>query len=187
MKNIIKQTFVTLVLLITALQMLLALSLLFRPLGDVVFSITLGSMYRKVGETALTIGGKTENAAIYKAAGKPFLLIGPYRFDEDYYDFFFVNQNQVIRTVTDKGGDAWFRFGWLLFMFDDMTSQDRVRMPYWDDLECDENSSVRYDDATASRVYSFKIRNATVPVTFAIPEKFLTQDMLDAPNDTRQN
>lgn len=187
MNTIIKKTFFVLAMLIAALSMLLAASFLFKPIGNVVFSITMGSMYRKAGETVLTMDGKNETLAVYKAKNKPFLIAGPCLFyeGEAYKDFFFVNQDQVIRTATDKGGDTWFRLFARLFILDDMSDCERVRAPYWDDLKCDKDSSVQFDKAMDSYLYSFKINGVKTPVSFTIPAKLLTRDMLDAPNDTR--
>ncbi len=179
MKKVIKKIITASIILGIALSMLLFCSLVFKPLGDVVFSICMGSMYRKVGEAILRSPGKHETLSIYKAQNKPFLILGPYRFDEDYYDFFFVNRTQVIRTATDKGGDAWVRIAGRLFLLDDMTHWDRVRMPYWDDMKCDKNSSVRLDDDTDAYIYSFKIDHPEVQVSFAIPAKLFTSDMPD--------
>lgn len=177
------------IIFLSVLSLLVSFACMFKPLGDVVFSVTMGSMYHKAGEIILTIAEKNETIAIYKAEDKPFLILGPHRFDEGeiYEDFFFVNQDQVIRTATDKGGDTWFLLFNRLFVLDDMSDCERLRAPYWDDLKVDKNSSVRYDKSMDSYVYSFKINNLTVPVSFSIPAKFLTPDMLDAPNDTHKD
>ena len=167
---------------------LFSAALVFEPFGTLLFSTLLGNIYRKVGETVMTTDGrKTETLAIYKAYGKPYLIVGPCVFHEtnrygrnEWTDFFFVNPREVIRTSIDKGGDAWVRLPWLLFMVDDLTIEDRLRLPYWDDLE-HKGSSVRYDEATASYVYRLWINHPKEPVTFAIPSKFFTQDLLDAP------
>lgn len=168
----------------------MCLVLLFcTPNGHVVLAIVFfGNTYRKAGETVMTTDGvKTETLAIYKAHGKPYLIVGPCVFHEtdqygrhEWEDFFFVNPREVIRTSTDKGGDAWFRLPWLLFMLDDLTVRDRVRLPYWDDLE-HEGSSVRYDEAAASYVYRLWINHPREQVIFAIPAKFFTKDLLEAP------
>ena len=99
-------------------------------------------------------------------------------------DFFFVNAEEVIRTGTDKGGDEWVRLPWLLFILDDLTIEDRLRIPYWDDLK-HEKASVRYDEATASYVYSLWINHPEEPVSFAIPAKLLAPDLLDARHPPR--
>ena len=95
MKTVIKKISITLAILITALSVSLAGAFIFKPLGDVVFSVTMGSMYRKVGETCLKRNGKNETLAIYKADSKPFLIVGPCLFDKDCYDFFFVNKDCI--------------------------------------------------------------------------------------------
>ena len=169
-----------------AAVLLLFASIAYPPLGNYVFSFAFGCWYPRVGKTECTLGARTETLAIYKAYGKPFLLVGPCRFSDDdpeYVDFFFVNRDQVIRTAIDKGGDAWFRMYDMLFILDDMTVWDRVRLPYWDDLENDPGSSVTLDAARGVYVYHFRIRNRTVPVSFAIPARFYTSDMLDHPFD----
>ena len=169
-----------------AVVVLLFASIVYPPLGNYVFSFAFGCWYPRVGKTECTLGARTETLAIYKAYGKPFLLVGPCRFSDDdpeYVDFFFVNKNQVVRTAIDKGGDSWFRMYDMLFILDDMTVWDRVRLPYWDDLENDPGSSVTLDAARGVYVYEFRIRNRTVPVSFAIPARFYTSDMLDHPFD----
>ena len=62
-----------------------------------------------------------------------------------------------------------------------------LRAPWWDELECDPDASVRYDAATDSYVYSFKIEMENLPATLTIPVKFFTPDMDSAPNRTRQD
>lgn len=165
---------------------LLCAALAFRPVGIVVFGTIFGSTYRKVGETVVTTDGrKTETLAIYKAGKKPFLIVGPCVFHEidwdgrhERKDFFFVRPDKVIRTNTDQGGDIWFRLPRLLIIDDDLTSEDRVRTPYWDDLK-KPKASVRYDEATASYVYSLWINEPEESVTFAIPAKFFTPDLVN--------
>ncbi len=116
--------------------------------------------------------------SIYKAKGKALLILGPYRFYEEEYDFFFVAKDCVIRTATDKGGDAWLRFGKRLFLFDDMTEEDRVRLPYWDDIGNDPAPFIRTLSGGAKYIYSFKLNSAdSAPVSFEIPAKFYTTDM----------
>ena len=158
--------------------------LVFSPKGNVVLSIVFGSVYRKAGETVMTTeGGKTETFAIYKAKNKPFLIVGPCTFHENqkkWEDFFFVTPNRVIRTNVDQGGDIWVRLPWLLFIDDDLTSSDCVRTPSWDELKR-KGASVRYDKATASYVYSLRINEPKQSVSFAIPKKFFTKDLLEAP------
>ena len=168
--------------------------LILDPKVNVVLSVIFGSVYRKAGETVMTTeGGKPETLAIYKARGKPFLIVGPcafHRYDEkygakdDWADFFFVRPDSVIRTNVNQGGDIWFRLPGLLIIDDDLTSSDCVRTPSWDDLE-HKGASVRYDEATASYVYSLRINRPEQSVSFAIPARLFTSDLLNAPNDTR--
>jgi hypothetical protein len=159
-----------------------------KPLRDVALSPFWCSVYRKAGETVMTTeGGKPETLAVYKAKNKPFLIVGPCLFREDqkiWEDFFFVNRDQVIRTNVDQGGDIWFRLPGLLVIDDDLTSSDCVRTPSWDELE-HKGASVRYDEATESYVYSLRINRPEQSVSFAIPARLFTQDLLNAPNDTR--
>ena len=161
-----------------------------KPLRDMALSAFWGSIYLKAGETVMTTeGGKTETLAIYKAKNKPFLIVGPctfHDFDEErktreiWDDFFFVNKKQLVRTATDKGGDIWVRLPRLLFILDDMSDRnDRVRLPFWDELE-HKGASVRYDEATASYVYSLRINQPEQSVSFAVPEKLFTGDMPEA-------
>lgn len=151
--------------------------------GNAILAIIFGSVYRKVGEAAFAAKNYPETLAVYKAADKPFLIIGPCLFregdheDDAEEDFFFVNRKQVIRTATDKGGDLWGRTFGHLHMIDDLSDCEVLRAPLWDDLKCDKNSSVRYDGATDSYVYSFTIERNTVPVKLTIPAKFFTPDM----------
>ena len=100
------------------------LALILLPLLVIAYFLN-GNVYRKVGSAALEAKGYPKSLAIYKAANKPFLIIGPCRFHEgeEYEDFFFVNKTQVIRTTTDKGGDLWYRtFNWL-HIIDDLSAQ----------------------------------------------------------------
>jgi|GEM_PF-1877583 len=157
------------------------------PKGSVVLSVIFGSVYRKAVETVMTTeDSKSETLAVYKAKNKPFLIVGPCVFHEDqknWEDFFFVNRDQVIRTNVDQGGDIWFRLPGLLVIDDDLTSTDCVRTPSWDDLE-HQGASVRYDKATASYVYSLRINKPEQSVSFAIPARLFTPDLLNAPNRT---
>ena len=150
---------------------------------------TLGSYYRKAGETVFTIDGVSQPLAIYKARNRPFLLVGPCRFpDTGDEDFFFVSQTQVIRTALDKGGDMWFRFLNHLYIVDDLSnSWNLMRAPFWDELKRS-SSEVQYDKTTESFVFAFHIDiddDSTIPVSFTIPERLFTPDMLNAPNATK--
>jgi len=156
----------------------------FEPVGNVVFSIAAGSVYRKVGEASFSAKDYPPTLAVYKAERKPFLIVGPCLFHEgeDYEDFFFVNKTQVVRTATEKGGDMWCRTFHRLHIVDDLSDCEILRAPCWDDLKCSKDSSIRYDDATDSYVYPFTIDSHAIPATLTIPARFFTPDMVDAPN-----
>ena len=183
MKNRFKKIFLPITFVAGILLFPLISILFVNPAAGIALWAMAGNMYRKAGETVMTTeGGKTETLAIYKAKNKPFLIVGPCLFHggEDYEDFFFVNRDRVIRTATDKGGDIWVRLPRLLFILDDMSDRnDRVRLPFWDELE-HKGASVRYDEATASYVYSLRINQPEQSVSFAVPEKLFTGDMPEA-------
>ena len=188
MKKIIRKALPPSVFLLVLLLGFSVAALLMEPLGDVVFSIVFGSCYRREGGISVRIGEKEEQLSVYGKKGKPFLLIGPCRFGNEDSDFFFVNREQVIRTATDKGGDAWVRVGNYLFILDDLSSNMRLlRAPYWDDLKCDEESTVTCDGTAKVYRYSFRINNLTLPVSFSLPAEFLHDDMRFAPNVTRED
>ena len=186
MVNVLKKIFVAAAILISLAVAVFAAAVAFEPVGNVVFSIAAGSVYRKVGEAGFDAQGYPRRLAVYKAEHKPFLIVGPCLFHEgeDYEDFFFVNKTQVVRTTTDKGGDMWGRTFNRLHIIDDLSDCEVLRAPCWDDLRCSEGSSIRYDDTTDSYVYSFTIDLHTIPATLTIPAKFFTPDMIDAPNRT---
>ena len=152
---------------------------------NAVFSFIFGNMYREVGEAGFDAKGYLRHLAIYKAERKPFLIVGPCLFHEgeEYEDFFFVNKTQVVRTTTDKGGDMWCRTFHRLHIIDDLSDCEVLRASLWDELKY-EGSSGRYDDATDSYVYSFRIDNDAIQATLTIPAKFFTPDMDKAPNRT---
>ncbi len=115
--------------------------------------------------------------SINKAGEKPFGLVGPYRFSEDYYDFFFVAKGAAIRTATDKGGDTWACIGNRLFLLDALAA-DRLRAPYWDDIRSDKAGAIEFEPASECYVFTFKLNSRDpAPVLFAIPERFFTPDM----------
>ena len=188
MRKYLKIVIVTAALLIFFAVAVFAAAMVFDPVGNVVFSIAAGSVYRKVGEAAFDAKGYPRNLAVYKARHKPFLIVGPCLFHEggEYEDFFFVNKKQVVRTATDKGGDMWCRTFGRLHIMDDLSDCEILRAPLWDELKY-EGSFVRYDDATDSYVYSFRVDNDTFPATLTVPAKFFTPDMIDAPNRTLKN
>ena len=175
-------------MLVCIALMLFILVFLCPPWGNFVFGLIGGSVYRKVGDAAFDAKGYPRSLAVYKAEHKPFLIVGPCLFHEgeDYEDFFFVNQTQVVRTATDKGGDMWGRTFGRLHIIDDLSDCEVLRAPSWDELKF-EGSSVRYDDATDSYVYSFRIENDTLPAKLTVPAKFFTPDMDNAPNRTRSD
>lgn len=153
-----------------------------EPFGDVFFSFCFGSCYKYVGNAVLHCNGRKIVLNVYKTDNKPFLLIGPYSF-EDYKDFFFVNKKQVIGTAVDKGGDAWFRLGRYLFILDDLNHRDNLRMPWWDFMNTPSAKS-EYKESTNCRIYIFPLDAADCTVQLEISEKFFTSDMLDAYNAT---
>jgi len=185
MKKFLKIAVVVLALSAYLASALLAAAVALPPVGNVVFSFFFGSSYRKVGESTFEAKGYPRTLAIYKAENKPFLIVGPCLFHEgeDYEDFFFVSKTQVIRSATDKGGDMWCRTFGRLHIMDDLSDCEVLRAPWWYELK-HEGSSIRYDDATDSYVYSFSIETHTVPATLTIPAKFFTPDMDNAPNRT---
>ena len=174
-------------LLVASASLFLAAATVSPSICDSVFAIIGGSVYRKVGEAAFDAKGYPRTLAVYKAEDKPFLIVGPCLFHEggDYEDFFFVNKKQLVRTATDKGGDIWGRTFGHLHIIDDLSDCEILRAPWCDELKY-EGSSVRYDDATGSYVYSFRVENDTVPAKLTIPAKFLTPDMDGAFNRTLQ-
>ena len=182
----LKIIFFALALLLWLAVAMFAAAMAFDPVGNVVFSIAAGSVYRKVGEAAFDAKGYPRDLAVYKAGHKPFLIVGPCLFHEggeDYEDFFFVNKAQVVRTATDKGGDMWCRTFGRLHIMDDLSDCEVLRAPWWYELK-HEGSFIRYDGATDSYVYSFTLDSHTIPATLTIPAKFFTPDMIDAPNRT---
>ncbi len=187
MRKYIEIVVVALALLLWLACAVFAAAVAYEPVGNVVFSIAAGSVYRKVGEAAFDAKGYPRSIAVYKARHKPFLIVGPCLFHEegeDYEDFFFVNKTQVVRTATDKGGDMWCRTFGRLHIMDDLSDCEILRAPWWDELKCDKNSSVRYDKATNSFVYSFTPDGDAAQATLTIPAKFFTPDMDNAPNRT---
>jgi hypothetical protein len=184
MRKYLKIVLVVLSLLIYLASALLAATVASPPVGNVVFSLIGGSVYREVGEAAFEGKEYLRKFAVYKAPDKPFLIVGPCRFRDGDEDFFFVSKTQVIRSATDKGGDMWCRTLRRLHIIDDLSDCEILRAPWWDELKCDKNSSVRYDEATNSFVYSFTPDGDAAPVKLTVPAKFFTPDMDIAPNRT---
>lgn len=143
-----------------------------------VFLILFGYKYQSCGITTVSDGKNfsdntpKQKVYIYKAGNKPFLLIGPYTFSPDCRDFFFVNKKQVIRTATDKGGEAFFQLASWLFVIDDMsgTYQNRVRAPWWDELK---NKNASTEQKRDQYIYTLFLEDEKKYVTFSIPEKML--------------
>lgn len=182
MKKIVKKIGQTAAVVLIALTLLFAAALTLKPFGDLFFSFCFGSCYACVGEAVLYCNGRKTVLPVYKAADKPFLLLGPYNFG-DYEDFFFVNKKQVIGTVIDKGGDAWFRLGKYLFILDDLNHWDVLRAPWWDYMS-DPKAKSEYDAFSQNRIYIFPFDPSNPTVRLEIAEKFFTDDMLNAYNVT---
>ena len=166
------------------LYLLLPLVILL-PLFDLGATILVlfGYRYGKCGSIEILsaeekVAAKTEkqNVYVHEAKNKPFLLIGPYTFSPGDRDFFFVNKKQVIRTGTDKGGGAFCRLGPWLFVIDDMSGsvQNRVRAPYWDELE---NKNASVEKKGDRYIYTLFLEDVKKFVTFAVPEKLFSPDM----------
>ena len=188
MKTILKFIIFGLCGLIVAGGILFSLALVSEPIGNVVFSICFGNIYKKAAKTDVHIGNRTENMAVYKAKKKPFLLIGPVMFEDDEKDFFFVNKTQVIRSSTEKSGEAWVRIFNLLFIMDDLTDYWRqIRAPLWDDVKSDPEGSISYDRNTQKYCYRFHIYSSKTLVRFEIPAVLFSKDMENAPNITLEN
>lgn len=164
--------------------LLFGIALIVKPVGNVLFSVLFGSWYRCAGDAVLTVERLEIPLGVYKARNKPFLLVGPYRFD-DYEDFFFVNKKQLIGTAVDKGGEAWFRLGKYLFILDDLNHWDVLRVPWWDHLD-DPASKNKYDAMKNCRTFTFKIGSSAEKFSLSVPETFFTSDMDGAFNVTMQ-
>ncbi|MCQ2353410.1 MAG: hypothetical protein MJ033_08060 [Victivallaceae bacterium] len=170
------KTLIAVVLLTAMVFLFLVAACCIPSVGNVVFAIAGGSVYRQTGSITAKINGKNIPLAVYRKTGKPFLIVGPCRFqeeEENYEDFFFVDHKRVIRTAVDKGGDIWFRAGRFLFILDDLSGCERLRAPVWDDLQSDPTAYAFYDDAKSEYIYSFKINSHSTPVAFSIPKKWL--------------
>ena len=135
-----------------------------------------GSIEVLSAEERVAAKAEKQNVHVYEAKNKPFLLIGPYTFSPGDRDFFFVNTKQVIRAATDKGGGAFCQLGPWLFVIDDMSGsvQNRVRTPYWDELENKKASVVKKGDRY---IYTLFLEDVNKFVTFAVPEKLFAPDM----------
>ena len=178
MKKILKKFVIIMGVALMLVPFVFGAAFAYQPFGRIFFSVFFGSSYVQVGQARLYQAGKVTCLPVFKAENKPFLLIGPYSFG-DYEDFFFVNTSQLIGTATDKGGDLWCKVGTVLFIFDDLTSHDSVRMPWHDYLQ-NKDSSLYYDTSRRVYIYAFKQGNQPEMLKLFIPEKFFTPDMLNA-------
>ena len=139
----------------------------------------MADIYKTDGTVSINTPDGIKIVSIYKQNGKPFLLVGPYEFADDYNDFFFVSKDYVIRTATDKGGE-WFKLGNYLFIYDDMTLWDRVRAPFWFDATKNDGK-ISLNPQTSC--YDFKLNlgdSDKHPFLFSIPAKYFTNEMPDA-------
>ena len=185
MKKAIKIFVLTTTIIFLTAILLFGAAFAVKPFGDVFFSFCFGSCYVCGGEAVLYCDGRKTVLPVYKAADKPFLLVGPYNFG-DYEDFFFVNKKQVIGTAIDKGGDAWFRIGKYLFILDDLNHWDVLRIPWWDYMSAPAAKS-EYDTSGKNRIYIFPLDPSNSAVRLEINGKFFTEDMLGACNVTIGN
>ena len=182
MKKIVKNFVLTAAVIFLTAILLFGTAFAVKPFGDFFFSLCFGSCYMCEGKAVLYYNGRETVLPVYKAAGKPFLLVGPYRFG-DYEDFFFINKTQVVTTAVDKGGDAWFQIGKSLFVLDDLNHWDALRMP-WKDFMSDPAARSDYDMSTHNRTYLFKLDRSSPAVRLEITEKLFSDDMVDAYNVT---
>lgn len=139
----------------------------------------MADIYKTAGTVSLNTPDGIKTVQIYKQNKKPFLLVGPYKFADDYNDFFFVSRNYVIRTATDKGGE-WVTWGNYLLIDDDMTLWDRVRAPFWFDAQKDDGK-ISLNSPTLCYEFKLNLENSDKrPFLFSIPAKYFTNDMPDA-------
>ena len=138
---------------------------------EAICCLLFGNVYCKKYDADIQINGKKEKISVYHAPGKKFLLVGPHKFEKDYFDFFFINKNQVLRSGIDKGGDAWLRIGQYLFILDDLSSGERLRSPIWDDLQCDKESSIVHDNNKF--IFCFKLSDTGENIKISIDDKLL--------------
>ena len=184
MKKAIKIFVLTTTIIFLTAILLFGAAFAIKPFGDVFFSFCFGSCYVCDGEAVLYQDGRKTVLPVYKAADKPFLLVGPYNFG-DYEDFFFVNKKQVIGTAIDKGGDAWFRIGKYLFILDDLNHWDVLRIPWWDYMS-DPAAKSEYDTSGKNRIYIFPLDPSNSMTCLEITKKLFTDDMVDAYNVTNE-
>ena len=177
MMKILKHFFLASGIVLLLSVSILALCLVFPPAGVVVdlsVEIIEGNIYHEAGTVTLQHEGVQTLVPIYKRKGRPFLLIGPHRFFGDE-DFLFVSPNLVVATATDKGGGSWNRIGRFLFVLDDMTCKDRLRIPYWNLLK-DLSPDVGVSSINDTREYRVIVDDGR-KLTFCVPESLFTPDM----------
>ena len=78
MKKTVKKLLMTVALIFLAAILLFGTAFAVKPFGDVFFSLCFGSCYVCNGEAVLYQDGRKTVLPVYKAADKPFLLLGPY-------------------------------------------------------------------------------------------------------------
>ena len=164
----------TLLYLVLTVVILFVLCMVFPPAAAVTFGVLDGAVYHKAGTVVLHYREKEITVPVYKSRGKPFLLVGPHVFYYPDEDFLFVSPDEVIATAIDKGS-CWIRLFGLLFMFDDMTSKDRLRIPYWNLLK-NRSPDVSVSSIKGAREYRVIVDDGR-KLTFFVPESLFTPDM----------
>lgn len=180
MMKILKRFFLAVGIVFLLAVSILVACLVFSPEGtilDLIVEVIEGNIYHEAGTVALQYEGEQIPVPVYKRKARPFLLIGPHRFFGDE-DFLFVSPNLVVATATDKGGGSWNRIGRFLLVLDDMTSKDRLRIPYWNLLK-DEAQDVGVNTVNGTREYRVIVDDGR-KLTFRIPESLFTPDMPSA-------
>ena len=181
MMKILKRFFLAVGIVFLLTVLILVACLVFSPEGtilDLIVEVIEGNIYHEAGTVTLQYEGKQIPVPVYKAKGRPFLLIGPHRFYEPDEDFLFVSPDLVVASATDKGGDGWNRIGGFLLMLDDMTCRDRLRIPYWNLLK-DRSPDVGVTSVNGTREYRVIVDDGR-KLTFRIPESLFTPDMPSA-------
>ena len=180
MMKILKRFFLAVGIVFLLTVSILVACLVFSPedtILDLIVEVIEGNIYHEAGTVTLQYEGKQIPVPVYKREGRPFLLIGPHRFFGDE-DFLFVSQDLVVATATDKGGGSWNRIGSFLLVLDDMTSKDRLRIPYWNLLK-DRSPDVGVTSVNGTREYRVIVDDGR-KLTFRIPESLFTPDMPSA-------
>ena len=180
MMKILKRFFLAVGIVFLLTVSILVACLVFSPEGtilDLIVEVIEGNIYHEAGTVTLQYEGKQIPVPVYKREGRPFLLIGPHRFFGDE-DFLFVSPDLVVATATDKGGGSWNRIGSFLLVLDDMTSKDRLRIPYWDLLK-DRSPDANVTSIKGAREYRVIVDDGR-KLTFRIPESLFTPDMPSA-------